>query len=181
MITDKRLPWPTKVMQVCVVVRDLDQTIRQYYELAGIGPWSVWTPQLENMRIRGATARYSMKLALAWTENFMWEVIQPLEGPSIYQEFLDERGEGMHHVLIEASNYRYEQLIADAGARGCPALMEGTWGETDFAYLDTQEALGMLIEVRRRGPNFIGRPKPDYYFPSAPENDVLPSDQAGSN
>lgn len=161
--------WPTQVKQVCVVVHDLDETIRRYWKTAGIGPWAVWTPKLTDMRIRGIEAAYSMKLALAWTKDFMWEVVQPLEGPSIYREFLDEKGAGMHHVLIETADHRYDELLAQARERGCPPLMEGRWGETDFAYLDTQEPLGLLLEVFRRRPGFAGRPAADYYYPEAPE------------
>lgn len=161
-------PWPTQVKQVCVVVRDLDATIRNYWETAGIGPWAVWVPKLTHMRIRGVETPYSMKLALAWTKDFMWEVVQPLEGPSIYREFLETRGEGLHHVLVETANHAYEDLLAEATARGCPPLMEGKWGETDFAYLDTQGPLGLLLEVFRRGPGFAGRPPADYHYPVAP-------------
>ena len=28
----------------------------------------------------------------------VFELLQPLEGPSIYKEWLEERGEGLHHV-----------------------------------------------------------------------------------
>ena len=28
----------------------------------------------------------------------VFELIQPLDGPSIYKEWLDEHGEGLHHV-----------------------------------------------------------------------------------
>jgi methylmalonyl-CoA/ethylmalonyl-CoA epimerase len=161
-------PWPTQVKQVCVVVHDLDATIRRYHETVGIGPWAVWTPQLTDMRIRGVEMPYSMKLALAWTQDFMWEVVQPLEGPSIYKEFLAKRGEGMHHVLIETAGHQYEDLLEEARTKGCPPLMEGKWGETEFAYLDSQGPLRLYLEVFRRGPNFTTRPEPDYYYPAAP-------------
>ena len=42
-----------------------------------------------------------MKLSVARTGNTMWELIEPVDGPSIYQEFLDERGEGLHHLIVE--------------------------------------------------------------------------------
>lgn len=58
-------PWITGVKQVCVVVEDLDATIRAYWETAGIGPWAVWVPELTGMRVRGVDTPYRMKLALA--------------------------------------------------------------------------------------------------------------------
>lgn len=32
----------TDLVQICVVVRDLDATMKCYVELAGIGPWAVY-------------------------------------------------------------------------------------------------------------------------------------------
>lgn len=163
------LPLVTGVKQVCVVVEDLDATIRAYWETAGIGPWAVWVPKLTGMRIRGVEQPFSMKLAMAWTDGFMWEVVQPLEGPSIYREHLDRYGEGMHHVLAVTGNHRYEELLAEAARRGCPPLMEGNWNGTEFAYLDTVGPLKLVLEVFRRPENYM-RPAPDYVYPRMPEN-----------
>lgn len=161
-------PWITGVKQVCVVVEDLDATIRAYWETAGIGPWAVWVPQLTGMRVRGVDTPYRMKLALAWTDGFMWEVVQPLDHASIYREFLNARGEGMHHILVETSHRDYETMIAEATAKGCPPLMEGNWNGTDFAYLDTEGPLRMVLEIFRRPPGFTRAP-PDYHYPHAPD------------
>ncbi|SMH30887.1 VOC family protein [Mesorhizobium australicum] len=163
------LPLFTGVKQVCVVVEDLDATIRSYWETAGIGPWAVWTPALTGMRIRGEDTPYSMKLAMAWTDGFMWEVVQPLSGPSIYREHLDRYGEGMHHVLVQTGNHDYDDMIAEASQRGCAPLMEGNWNGTQFAYLDTIGPLKMVLEVFRRPPAYK-RPEPDYCYPRRPEN-----------
>ena len=161
-------PWITNVKQVCVVVEDLDDTLRDYWEKAGIGPWAVWTPQLTGMRIRGKEVPYGMKLAMAWTNGFMWEVVQPLEGPSIYREHLDQKGEGMHHVLVETSDADFDAIIRQAEARGMPPLMEGTWGQTQFAYIDGEGPLKMILEVFRRAEGMT-RPDPDYFYPHRPE------------
>jgi len=159
--------------QVCVVVRDLDRTIREYVERAGIGPWAVYTyapPELHNMRVRGQPVEYSMRLALAWTGSIMWEVIEPLEGPSIYREFLDTRGEGMHHVLVQHTCTDLKAALEAFTRRGCPPLMEGSYKGTDFAYIETEGPLAMILELVQR-PNYPGyrRPDPEYWYPSPPD------------
>jgi len=161
-------PLVTGVGQVCIVAKDCDATMKQLFEVAGIGPWAVWTPFLTNMRVRGVEAPYSMKLAMAWTKGFSWEVIQPLEGPSIYREFLEEKGEGVHHVLIENANHSYEETIAEATKKGCPPSMEGHWAGVDFAYLETEGPLKVVLEIFRRPPGHR-RPAPDYWYPYAGE------------
>ena len=66
---------------------------------AGIGPWRVYTFGPENctdLTLYGKPASFSMKLCMAWTGSMFWEIVQPLDGPSIYKDFLDKHGEGIH-------------------------------------------------------------------------------------
>jgi hypothetical protein len=158
------------VQQVALVVRDLDKTMAEYTERLGIGPWWVTLygpPRLTGMRIRGEEVPYSMKLAIAWTGNTMWELIQPVDGPSIYKEFLAAHGEGLHHVLVEHRGTAFEEAIATFSARGCPPLMEGRFGEVRFAYIDTEGPLNTVLEIVDRPEGFV-RPEPDYWYPGPP-------------
>ena len=119
------------VQQVALVVRNLDATLEEYTNRLGIGPWRVMLcepPRLTDMRIRGEPIGYSMRLAVAQTGRTMWEIIEPVDGPSIYQEFLDEHGEGIHHLVVEHEGLDYDEALARFGASGCPPLMEGVPG-----------------------------------------------------
>ena len=98
----------------------------------------------------------------------MWELIQPVSGPSIYEEFLNENGEGLHHVLVEHQGTEFESAIAAFSARGYPPLMEGRFGEVRFAYMDTQGPLKAVLEIVHRPEGFI-RPEPDYWYPAPPK------------
>ena len=157
--------------QVCVVVEDLDATIEAYVDKAGIGPWAVYTyapPDLRDMRIRGVETLYSMRLALAWTGSFMWEVIEPLEGPSIYREFLDQHGDGMHHVLVQHTCDSLSAAIDAFDQRGCPPAMEGNYKGTEFAYIETDGPLKMILELVQR-PAGYQRSDPERWFPFVPD------------
>lgn len=161
------------IEQVCVVVNDLDRTIEDYVERAGIGPWAVYDytqPDLTNTKVRGKRVDYGMRLALAWTGTFMWEVIEPLHGPSIYREFLDNKGEGMHHVLVQHTCASMADAIAEFERRGCIAAMEGSYKGTNFAYIETDGPLKMALELVER-PNYPGyrRPDPARWFPFVPD------------
>ncbi len=159
------------VQQVALVVRDLDLTMAKYTERLGIGPWWVTLygrPRLTEMRIRGAEVPYSMKLAIAWTGDTMWELIQPVDGPSIYKEFLAANGEGLHHVLVEHRGTDFEAAIAAFSARGFHPLMEGRFGEVRFAYMDTEGPLKTVLEIVDRPEGFV-RPDPDYWYPGPPQ------------
>ena len=161
----------SEVQQVALVVRDLDAALEAYTNRLGIGPWRVSLfapPRLTDMRIRGEPIAYSMKLAVAWTGSTMWELIEPVHGPSIYKEFLDEHGEGVHHVLVQHEGLDFDAALARFTERGFPPLMEGRMGEIRFAYVESDGPLKTTLEIVHRPP---GQPRlePDYWYPAAPE------------
>ena len=165
----------TEVQQVAIVVKDIDSALDEYSNRLGIGPWWVCfygPPRLTDMRIRGESIPYSFKAAMAKTGNTLWELIEPVDGPSIYKEFLDEHGEGLHHVLVEHDTLDFEQAIQKFTERGCPVLMEGRMGEVRFAYLGTEGPLKTVMEVVYRPPNFV-RPAPDYWYPTQPSSNQV--------
>ena len=108
--------------QICIVTRDLDACVRSYADRMGIGPWWVQEyapPVLTDRHYRGGPGQFSMRLALAWTGDLNWEIIEPLEGPSIYHEFLEEHGEGLQHVgfLLQDTGLDWDACVADMEAR----------------------------------------------------------------
>jgi methylmalonyl-CoA/ethylmalonyl-CoA epimerase len=141
-----------EISQVCVVVRDLDRAMRHYWEILGIGPWRVYTygpPLVKDQTYRGKPATYRMRLAIANVGNLMFELIQPLEGPSIYHEFVDRCGEGLHHLGIFVPNL--DAAIAEWKDRGYEVLMSGRGygvrGDGGYAYLTTEGDLSAILEL----------------------------------
>lgn len=160
------------IAQVGIVVRDLDKALAGYAERLGIGPWRVSVygpPRLTEMRLRGKPISYSMRVALAWTGEMNWELIEPLQGPSIYHEFLAERGEGLHHILVDCGDASLDEIVSGFSAQGWDPLMEGNFLGNRFIYFSTERELTTLIEVRK-APAGWARPEPDYWYPSRSES-----------
>jgi methylmalonyl-CoA/ethylmalonyl-CoA epimerase len=139
------------VDQVAVVVRDIDRAMERYVEEVGIGPWTVYTfsPDWIRMTFRGKEQGYTMILALAQLGGVMYELIQPVEGPSSYEEFLNERGEGLHHLGYFVDDI--DAAIAEMEGKGFPVIQSGRgFGTEDdgaYAYFETEGALGHIIEA----------------------------------
>ena len=155
--------------QVCIVTRDLDALLRTYVEDFGIGPWWVQeykAPELTDTTFRGRPGTFSMRLALAWTGRLNWELIQPLDGPSIYHEFLDTRGEGMQHVgvTLKDMGMDWDACYAAFRARGMEPIQEGRWGGVRFCYFDTEGPARIVFEVIDR-PEGWERPAPLFWYP----------------
>ena len=90
-----------EISQIGIIVRDLQKATDNYWSTLGIGPWMtmrIEPPLLADVTMRGKPVEASMVAAIAQSGNIQLELIQPLEGPSIWKEFLEQRGEGIHHV-----------------------------------------------------------------------------------
>lgn len=153
--------------QVCVVVEDLQAAMERYWSSFGIGPWQIFTfepPELTDTTIHGKPEPYSMRLALAYIGEVQWELIQPLSGPSIYREFLDEHGEGVQHVSFGVDDF--DEAAASMRERGIGMLMGGSWNGATFGYFDTEKELGVVTELYKLAPDYELPPPEATYPPS---------------
>jgi methylmalonyl-CoA/ethylmalonyl-CoA epimerase len=136
--------------QFAFVVRDLDHFVGELDSVLTAGPWRGWIfgPQGEGREYRGAPAEWTLRLALNGRSP-QFEVIQPLDGPSIHADWLEERGEGFHHVGYVVSSL--EQTTAEMEAAGHPVIARihsfGADGDGAAAYYDTADTLGFLVEA----------------------------------
>ncbi len=134
-----------------VVVRDIDKAIA-YLESIGIGPFGMpggqkWIDIPFKGELHGNPAEWSVKISNADVGDHQIELLQPSGGPSALQEFLDESGEGVHHVAYLAENVKNEL----AKLKGVEILTSANLETGGFAYIRTATA-GMVIEIRAINP-----------------------------
>jgi methylmalonyl-CoA/ethylmalonyl-CoA epimerase len=145
------IPSGMRITQVAVVVRDLRKTMETYHKLMGWGPWSVYehkAPILHHTEVHGKSVSYSMMGAEVHCDPIDFEILQPLEGPSIYKEHLDRKGEGLHHVAVVAPSCNVNEALKGFKENGIDIIMSGRLGEEiRFYYLDTDPVLKMIVET----------------------------------
>jgi len=143
------------VAQVGLIVEDLDQAVETYWKSFGIGPWHIYTygrPLVKRMTYRGQPCEYRMRIALSYVGPLRIELIEMLEGDTVYAEFVREHGYGVHHfgVLVEDM----EAAVAQAEAAGLMVMQDGAGfgldGDGHYAYLDTEDEIGVTIELIQR-------------------------------
>ena len=157
------------VKQIALVVRDLDASVRAYWALLRVGPWTSYTltPDiLKDMTYGGEPAEFSFRHALAWKGDVQFELVQPLSGPSIFADHLAEHGEGLHHVGIYVPDQPRAMRELEAEGYRCLQSARGFGAEGDgaFAYFETDHPLATIIEVIgapsvRRTPTFVYPPE----------------------
>ena len=140
-----REPVFTETMQIGIVVRDLDATVRRYVDDYGIGPWEFFDVTPENatdLHEHGRARISATRCATTKIGSVWWELFQPLDEDGIFARFLKEKGEGVHHIAVKAPNY--EGTLAEQTE---PLPLTGSFMGVQVSYLPTDRSLGVLLEV----------------------------------
>jgi catechol 2,3-dioxygenase-like lactoylglutathione lyase family enzyme len=142
-----------RLVQIGIVVPDRDRTTQLLTSLFGIGPFRLveWPDRPESKYYyRDVEQKIRVRQAFVQLGDVEVEIIQPIEGNSAYQDFLDETGGGIHHVLFEVSDI--DPVIHELAKSGVTVLQSGTGIRpgTRWALMDTQKLLGFLVELRHR-------------------------------
>ena len=78
---------------------------------------------MTGMTYRGEPADFVIRHALAFSGEVMLELVQPIGGPSIWQEYLDARGPSLHHIAFYVDDF--EAAAAEMASRGWVAVQAG--------------------------------------------------------
>lgn len=155
--------------QIGILVADLDAAMRAARDLAGLAPWMVYQMSAAAARTweyRGRPGTFSMRAALHG-EGPQVELVQPLTGPSIYDEWIAERGHGLHHIAFFVDDLAVS--ARDMEAAGFTVIQRGTGhglaGDGGHAYFDTLATLGVLVEAIERPRE---RRPPERWWPAEP-------------
>ncbi len=142
-MTDLKLP---PVYQLGYVVRDIEKACAFYEATYGVGPFQVLPEvDMDGVILRGTPVDTRIKVAFAKSDKIEIEFIQPLQGKNLYTEFLDARGDGIHHLgfLVDDMNAWKAQFAA----RGFEPVFHRDMGVMEFAYFDTSEVGGLMLEL----------------------------------
>lgn len=137
--------------QIGIWVPDLAKGIRQWSAILGREDWRVYTygpDVVPELTYRGAPGNFSMRLALIGADPQI-ELIEALEGPSLYHEWIEEHGYGQHHIgfWVDSLDDISEQCAQAGIALTQTGRGYGVNGDGGFAYLDTLETLGVILEA----------------------------------
>jgi catechol 2,3-dioxygenase-like lactoylglutathione lyase family enzyme len=139
-------------VQIAWVTRDLDSTESMLTGLLGAKKW-VRMPDVhfgpETCTHRGQPADFVADISLSYSGDMQLELIAPKKGESIYTEFLDRGGPGLHHICVEASGAQaFDAALAAAAERGAPVVAEGVMpGGMKFAYVSAPTAGVPYVEI----------------------------------
>jgi methylmalonyl-CoA/ethylmalonyl-CoA epimerase len=135
------LPAPA---HVGIVVKDLIQTSELYSSLFGIGPWKELVGKKYEWIVGDPE---SVTPALyANTGSVTIELLQPVRGESVWEDFLRLRGEGIHHLCFKVPDARWEEICSEMKDRGSTMISGGVIDDWGWAYFETKPG-GLVVEI----------------------------------
>ena len=140
---------PSTIFQLGIVVRSIEETVKFYEEVFGIGPFEIREVNFPTATFYGKKAGYRGKRALANLGPITFELIELIEGKTIHESFLKEKGEGLHHIGFAVTDLK--KVVDKAEAQGLK-VTQGLRRKdgSGFAYLDSDKIGGVIFELIQR-------------------------------
>jgi catechol 2,3-dioxygenase-like lactoylglutathione lyase family enzyme len=140
------------IIQVGFVVRNIEECKKKWAGFFGVPvPPTVGTGDYEvtQTKYRGEAAP-NAKCQMAFFDagpNMQLELIQPNGEKSTWQDFLDEHGEGIHHLAFQVKGMK--KVIEVCEKEGLKCVQQGKYGDAngEYAYLDAEKEYKCIIEL----------------------------------
>lgn len=134
--------------QVAYVVRDIAEAETRFQQWLGVPSWF----RMDNMEFgadcsyRGRPSDSAAHLSVGWLRDTQVELIEALRGESLYREFLETKGPGLHHIAFDVPDFA--ATIAALSEAGLELLAKGRVGPgSEFAYFDCETAGASVVEI----------------------------------
>ena len=139
------------VAQVGLIVKDVEETNKKWAELLGvdipetqpIGDYAVTGTEFKG---EPAPNAYCWMAFFNVGPGLQLELIQPNDEPSTWRNYLEEKGEGIHHIAFQVKDSK--TAITSAEAAGLKLVQRGVYGDGsgEYNYFDAPD-LKCVIEI----------------------------------
>lgn len=137
--------------QVGLIVKDVEETKKKWAEFLGVDipetqPIGDYTVTGTEFKGEPAPNAYCWMAFFDVGPGLQLELIQPNEEPSTWRNYLEEKGEGIHHVAFQVNGSKI--AVANAEAAGLKLVQRGVYGDGsgEYNYLDASD-LKCVIEL----------------------------------
>ncbi|MRH42673.1 VOC family protein [Aquibacillus halophilus] len=145
---DKNVLGTNVIAQIGIIVKDIEKTAQVYADFFGVEkPPINLTDAVEQAETeyKGNSTEARAKLAFFDMGSLQLELIEPDQHPSTWREYLDEHGEGPHHIAFVVEGM--EEKIKVMEANNMPLQQKGEYTGGRYAYMDTFKDLKVLVEL----------------------------------
>jgi methylmalonyl-CoA/ethylmalonyl-CoA epimerase len=155
-------PFGAQLTQVAWVVKEIETAEKFFRETMGI-PAFIRT---ENFRAQefegtyyGEASEAEWHVSIVYAGGSFLELIQPVSGRSIFQDYLQRHPEGgVQHIAYSVPIAELDKAVASLVNNGCPIITSLHMPVAKILFFDTYAALGVateIIGITREGEAFV--------------------------
>jgi methylmalonyl-CoA/ethylmalonyl-CoA epimerase len=138
------------VIQVGLVAEDIAAMAKRYQTVLGLPePFWVETPGVEitETTFKGEPTDARAKLAFFNFGQAQLELIQPDHIPSVWRNYLNEKGDSAHHIAFRVLDT--QKAVDHFALHGISVIQQGLYGDRSgmYTYMDSEASLGVIIEL----------------------------------
>ena len=137
------------IMQMGFVVDDFDGPIKHWTEKLNVGPFFILEHlDLKDFHYKGNKSNIDFSVAISFSGDMQIELIkQHCDTPSIYNEYSEIKRGDLHHICRLTPDISNDiKIFENQGYKNIQGG-ETEGGGIKFAYLDTQENYGSILEL----------------------------------
>ncbi|MBV9274200.1 MAG: VOC family protein [Verrucomicrobia bacterium] len=160
-----------RIHQIAWVTRDLEKSMKAWVENLKVGPWTVLTfteKTLKYLDVDGkrVTEPFKFLIGISWIGDIQVELIEPVYGPMIYDAFIRQHGEGLHHIKEYVSQDEIDRVLQEYQEKGIEVTQTGQFKEDFHYYLNTEPKLDFVLELGNCPILQLSEPECPTYPPS---------------
>jgi len=136
------------IMQVCFVTEDIETTLNWFAELLGKDVPAINSapdPDIAQTKYFGESVHVGFKQALMRWRDTQLEFIQPDQSPSVWRDWMNEHGPGIHHVAFAVADF--DAARTSMVESGLSIIQEGAFPKGRYAYADARAMTGAFVEL----------------------------------
>lgn len=140
---------PKSVCQIALVVDDIERVANNYAELFGVPVPDIWEipPASEaHTTFRGQPTDTRARLCVFDMGQVVLELTQPDGEPSSWKQFMDERGQGVHHIGFQVKDR--DKTMDFFARKGAVERHYGEYTGGNYTFVDSEREFGVLINVK---------------------------------
>ena len=134
------------VDQIGYLYKDIEKQAERMEEAFGMPSFAIIPSLKAESTYRGKVYETEIKIGISRMMNTQIELIQWISGECYHKEYLEKYGEGFYHISLFVDDLnKYLELFKSLNIG---VLQEGWAGKQHFAYFDTKDIFGLVIEVQ---------------------------------
>ena len=137
-----------RVNQIDSVYKDVKKQATILESVFGFPKFSFMDENTHTCTYRGRESEVTLLIGFSHILNVQFELVQWITGDCIQKEFIDNGNEGFFSISVYVEDLH--SYLDECKKLGIEILQIGLIYRTEFAYLDTKETFGLILELQEQ-------------------------------